>query len=80
MCKIVPASGSQTDHQGSVVFSVLERKWEQLPTMCICHNEVELPGSYGCLKIGEAEASSYNAMSVCEYTFEYLGVGVQSDT
>ncbi len=62
MCKIgVPASGSQIDYQGSVVFSVLERKWEQLPTVCICHYEVELPGSYGCLMIGEAEASSYNA-------------------
>jgi hypothetical protein len=29
--------------------------------------------------IGEDEASSYNAMSVCECTFEYSGVGVQSN-
>jgi hypothetical protein len=67
VCKIkVPTSGSRIDHQGSVIFSVLERKWEQeLPTTCICHNEVELPGSYGCPMIGEAEASSYNAMSAC---------------
>jgi hypothetical protein len=80
VCKIgVPPSGSWMDHRGSVIFSVLERKWEQLLTACICHYEVELPGSYGCLMIGEDEASSYNAMSVCECTFEYSGVGVQSD-
>ena len=70
VCKIkVPTSGSRINHQGSVIFSVLERKWEQelqeLPTTCICHDEVELPGSYGCPMIGEAEASSYNAMSAC---------------
>ncbi len=40
---------------------------------------------WNCLKVmdvswlGEAEALSYNAMSVCECTFEYSGVGVQSD-
>ncbi len=80
VCNIgVPTLGSQIDHQGSVVFSVLERKWEQLLTTCICHYKVELPGSYECLMIGEDEASSYNAMSVCECTFEYLGIGVQSD-
>jgi hypothetical protein len=50
---------NKIDHQRSVVFCVLERKWEQqLPTTCICHNEVELPGSYGCPTIREAEASS----------------------
>jgi hypothetical protein len=27
--------------------------------------------------IGEAEVSSYNAMSACKCTFEFLGVGVQ---
>jgi hypothetical protein len=75
----VPASGSPINHQGSVEFSVLERKWEQLLTTCICHYEVELLGSYGCLMIREDEASSYNAMSVCECTFEYSGVGVQSN-
>jgi hypothetical protein len=29
--------------------------------------------------IGEAEVSSYNAMSACKRTFEFLGAGVQFD-
>ena len=29
--------------------------------------------------IGEAEVSSYNAMSACKRTFEFSGVGVQFD-
>jgi hypothetical protein len=29
--------------------------------------------------IGEAEVSSYNAMSACKSTFEFSGVGVQFD-
>ena len=34
---------------------------------------------YGCPMIGEAEVSSYNAMSACKSTFESSCVGVQFD-
>ena len=51
----------------------------KLPTKCICHCELWPPGSYGCPMIGEAEVSSYNAMSACKSTFESSGVGVQFD-
>ena len=50
--------------------------WSKLPTKCICHCELWLPGSYGCPMMGEAEVSSYNAMSVCKRTFEISDVGV----
>ena len=53
--------------------------WGKLLTKCICHCELWLPGSYGCPMIGEAEVSSYNAMSACKCTFEFSGVGVQFD-
>jgi len=51
--------------------------WGKLPTKCICHCELGLPGSYGCPMIEEAEVSSYNAMSACKRTCELLCVCVQ---
>ena len=51
--------------------------WSKLLTKCICHLVLWLPGSYGCPMIGEAEVSSYNAMSACKCTFELLCVCVQ---
>ena len=59
--------------------SMMIETWCKLLTKCICHCELRLPGSYGCPMIGEAEVSSYNAMSACKCTFDLLHFGVQFD-
>ena len=71
--KSLPGAG------GGFLTSMMIETWGKLPTKCICHCELGLPGSYGCPMIEEAEVSSYNAMSACKSTFESSGVGVQFD-
>jgi hypothetical protein len=57
----------------------MRKIWGKPPTKCLCHCELWPPGSYRCPMIGEAEASSYNAISACKCTLEYSSVGVQFD-